>query len=225
MPVRRRRLLVLGAPRHRDRPQPEGAWGFTNLTTDVTDLYIERVEGDQYWRDGALVPLEESTETIKVAGGDDIELTIRSTVHGPLISGLTDDFTAIAGDPEPALEAEAAAPTAPVPGSEDDAEYAVSLRWTALDPGTAATAIFALSTAQDFEDFRYAASLFDVPAQNLIYADTEGNIGYQTPGRLPIRGAGTDGCLSPDGTAATTGRASSRSRNCRCRTTRTPGTS
>lgn len=173
------------------------AWGFTNLTTDVTDLYVERVEGDQYWRDGALVPLEESTETIKVAGGDDIDLTIRSTVHGPIISGLTDDFTAIADDPEPALGVEASAPTAPVPGSED-AEYAVSLRWTALDPGTAATAIFALSTAQDFDDFRYAASLFDVPAQNLIYADTEGNIGYQAPGRLPIRGAG-DGWMPQPG--------------------------
>ncbi|WP_082738524.1 penicillin acylase family protein [Microbacterium sp. CCH5-D1] len=173
------------------------AWGFTNLTTDVTDLYVERVEGDQYWRDGALVPLEESTETIKVAGGDDIDLTIRSTVHGPIISGLTDDFTEIADDPEPALGVEASAPTAPVPGSED-AEYAVSLRWTALDPGTAATAIFALSTAQDFDDFRYAASLFDVPAQNLIYADTEGNIGYQAPGRLPIRGAG-DGWMPQPG--------------------------
>lgn len=173
------------------------AWGFTNLTTDVTDLYIERVEGDQYWRDGALVPLEESTETIKVAGGDDIELTIRSTVHGPIISGLTDDFTALGDDPEPALDAEASAPTVAPPGP-DDAEYAVSLRWTALDPGTAATAIFALSTAQDFDDFRYAASLFDVPAQNLIYADTEGNIGYQTPGRLPIRGAG-DGWMPQPG--------------------------
>ncbi|WP_374168982.1 penicillin acylase family protein [Microbacterium sp. WHRI 7836] len=173
------------------------AWGFTNLTTDVTDLYVERVEGDQYWRDGALVPLEESTETIKVAGGDDIDLTIRSTVHGPIISGLTDDFTEIADDPEPALGVEASAPTTPVPGSED-AEYAVSLRWTALDPGTAATAIFALSTAQDFDDFRYAASLFDVPAQNLIYADTEGNIGYQAPGRLPIRGAG-DGWMPQPG--------------------------
>ncbi|XJV53077.1 penicillin acylase family protein [Microbacterium oxydans] len=173
------------------------AWGFTNLTTDVTDLYVERVEGDQYWRDGALVPLEESTETIKVAGGDDIDLAIRSTVHGPIISGLTDDFTEIADDPEPALGVEASAPTAPVPGSED-AEYAVSLRWTALDPGTAATAIFALSTAQDFDDFRYAASLFDVPAQNLIYADTEGNIGYQAPGRLPIRGAG-DGWMPQPG--------------------------
>jgi penicillin amidase len=173
------------------------AWGFTNLTTDVTDLYVERVEGDQYWRDGALVPLEESTETIKVAGGDDIELTIRSTVHGPIISGLTDDFTAIAEDPSAGLAAGGA--SEPIPDAESsDAEYAVSLRWTALDPGTAATAIFALSTAQDFDDFRYAASLFDVPAQNLVYADTEGNIGYQTPGRLPIRGAG-DGWLPQPG--------------------------
>ena len=174
------------------------AWGFTNLTTDVTDLYIERVEGDQYWRDGALVPLEESTETITVAGGDDVELTIRSTVHGPIISGLTDDFTAIADDPEPALGADVGTPAAPLPSAEGDAEYAVSLRWTALDPGTTATAIFALSTAQTFDDFRYAASLFDVPAQNLIYADTEGNIGYQTPGRLPIRGAG-DGWMPQPG--------------------------
>ncbi|HWS50611.1 MAG TPA: penicillin acylase family protein [Microbacterium sp.] len=175
------------------------AWGFTNLTTDVTDLYVERIEGDQYWRDGALVPLEERTETIKVAGGDDIELTIRSTVHGPIISGLTDDFTAIATDPAPALGSAGATP--PVGGAEDageDAEYAVSIRWTALDPGTASTAIFALSTAQDFEGFRRAAALFDVPAQNLVYADIEGNIGYQTPGRLPIRGAG-DGWMPQPG--------------------------
>ncbi|WP_255305054.1 penicillin acylase family protein [Microbacterium sp. 3J1] len=171
------------------------AWGFTNLTTDVTDLYIEKIEGDQYWRDGALVPLEETTETIKVAGGDDIELTIRSTVHGPIISGLTDDLTAIADDPEPGLAAGGSTSTAP---AGDGAEYAVSLRWTALDPGTAASAVFALSAAQDFEEFRLAAALFDVPAQNLVYADVEGNIGYQTPGRLPIRGAG-DGWMPQPG--------------------------
>ncbi|MFS0853373.1 penicillin acylase family protein [Microbacterium sp. 179-I 3D4 NHS] len=169
------------------------AWGFTNLTTDVTDLYIERVQGDQYWRDGVLQPITESTETIEVAGGDDIELTIRSTVHGPIISGLTDDFTAIADDPAPGL----AAGATPAPEGEQ-AEYAVSLRWTALDPGTAATAVFGLSTAQSFDEFRAAAALFDVPAQNLIYADTDGNIGYQTPGRLPIRGAG-DGWMPQPG--------------------------
>ena len=172
------------------------AWGFTNLTTDVADLYIEKVEGDEYWRDGALVPLDVRSETIKVAGGDDIELEIRSTVHGPIISGLTDDFTAIADDPV----VNAGDDVLPLDGAPEipEGDVAVSLRWTALDAGNTPSAIFALNTAQNFEDFRYAASLFDVPAQNLTYADREGNIGYQAPGRLPIRGAG-DGWVPQPG--------------------------
>src|SRR5690606_26409352 len=43
------------------------AWGFTNLTTDVADLYVEKVEGDQYWRDGVLQPLEIEEDVIRVA--------------------------------------------------------------------------------------------------------------------------------------------------------------
>lgn len=169
------------------------AWGFTNLTTDVTDLYLERVEGDQYWRDGALVPVEERTETLKVAGADPVELDIRSTVHGPIISDVSGDFAAIAAEPYTGTTA-AVAPPAGAPSGE----YAVALRWTALEPGTTASAIFKLGTARNFDEFRAAAALFDVPAQNLVYADVEGNIGYQTPGRLPIRGAG-DGSLPQPG--------------------------
>ncbi|MGB4135127.1 MAG: penicillin acylase family protein [Microbacterium sp.] len=176
------------------------AWGFTNLTTDVTDLYLEKVEGDQYWRDGVLVPMDVREETIKVAGGKDIPLTIRSTVHGPIVSGLTGDFTAIAEDP--VVETGPAAQGFGIVSGDrimaPDGEYAVSLRWTALDPGTTAAAIFALQAAKDFDGFRYAASLFDVPAQNLIYADRDGNIGYQAPGRLPIRGMG-DGWMPQPG--------------------------
>ena len=169
------------------------AWGFTNLTTDVTDLYLEKVQGDQYWRDGALVPFDTRTEVFQVAGADDVSLEVRSTVHGPIVSGLTDDFTAIADDPYTGQTDAVLAP--------DDApegEVAVALQWTALEPGTAAEAIFALNTAQDFSAFRAAADLFDVPAQNLLYADRSGNIGYQTPGRLPIRGAG-DGSMPQPG--------------------------
>jgi penicillin amidase len=169
------------------------AWGFTNLTTDVTDLYLEKIEGDSYWYDGALVPLETRTETFKVAGGDDVELEVRATANGPIVSGLTDDFTAIADDPYTGTAGAVVAPTG-APAGED----AVSLRWTALQPGTTASAIFALNTANDFDDFRGAAALFDVPAQNLIYADVDGNIGYQTPGKLPIRGAG-DGSMPQPG--------------------------
>ncbi|WP_019182036.1 penicillin acylase family protein [Microbacterium yannicii] len=174
---------------HNDRV----AWGFTNLTTDVTDLYLEKIEGDSAWYDGALVPLEQRTETLKVAGGEDVELDIRSTVNGPIVSGLTDDFTAMAEDPFTGTDG-----TVTAPGDAPAGEYAVSLRWTALEPGTTASAVFALNTARDFDDFRAAAALFDVPAQNLIYADVDGNIGYQTPGRLPVRGAG-DGSMPQPG--------------------------
>ena len=170
--------VVIG---HNDRI----AWGFTNLTTDVTDLYIERLQGDQYWRDGALVPLETREETIKVAGGEDVPLEIRSTVHGPIVSGLTSDFTTIAKDAE-------------IAGAPEGDAYAVSLQWTALRPSTTSSAIFALNLAQNVEDFRAAASIFDVPAQNLIYADVDGNIAYQQPGYLPIRGSG-DGTVPQPG--------------------------
>ena len=180
------------------------AWGFTNLTTDVTDLYVERVYGDRYLRDGVLVPLEERTETIGVAGGDDVELLIRSTTHGPIVSGLTDAFTAIADEPFVAgaggtivAADDIAVPEAPA-GGAGEPEWAVALQWTALQPGTTASAIFALNLASDFEEFRRAAALFDVPAQNLIYAGVEGDIGYQAPGRLPIRGAG-DGWMPQPG--------------------------
>lgn len=170
------------------------AWGFTNLTTDVTDLYLEKVEGDSYWYDGALVPLQTHTETFKVAGSEDVELEVRSTANGPIVSGLTDDFTSIAEAPYTGTGGTVTEPPADAPAGET----AVSLRWTALQPGTTASAIFALNTAKDFDDFRGAAALFDVPAQNLIYADVDGNIGYQTPGKLPIRGAG-DGSMPQPG--------------------------
>lgn len=169
------------------------AWGFTNLTADVTDLYLEKIQGDQYWRDGQLVPLETRTETFRVAGGDDVTLEVRSTVHGPIISGVSDDLRQVAAEP---YTGSTDVVTPPVDAPEGD--WAVSLRWTALDAGTTPAAIFALNRAQDFDGLRLAASLFDVPSQNLVYADRDGNIGYQAPGKLPIRGAG-DGTLPQPG--------------------------
>ena len=114
-------------------------------------------------------------------------------MHGPIVSGLTADFDAIADDPVTGTAGATVTPTA-----EPEGETAVSIQWTALQPGTTATAIFELNAATDFTGFRAAAEKFVVPAQNLIYADVTGNIGYQTPGQLPIRGAG-DGSLPQPG--------------------------
>ena len=176
------------------------AWGFTNLTTDVADLYVERLTEDGYERDGETVPFETRQETIRVAGGDDVDLEVRSTGHGPIVSGLTPEFTSIVNTPSDNATAAADDTADEVSGDSalPDGDYAVSLRWTALDAGSTAQAIFSLNLAEDFSEFRQAASQFDVPAQSLIYADTEGNIGYQAPGRLPIRGEG-DGWLPQPG--------------------------
>ncbi len=160
------------------------AWGFTNLGPDVTDLYVERVVGDRWRHGGELLPLEQREERIEVADGDPVTITVRSTDHGPIVSDVDDELARVASD-------------AGVPrGSADRAEYAVSLSWTALTPAPTADAILALDRARDWTSFRAAAADFAVPSQNIVYADREGHIGYQAPGRVPIRKSGNDG-LTP----------------------------
>lgn len=160
------------------------AWGMTNLGPDVTDFYLEQVSGDSYLRDGLNARIVKREETIKVAGGADVPLTVRSTVHGPILSDVV-----------PAIDA--AGDRSVVRGAPQSNRYAVSLAWTALTPGTTADAIFALNKATNWADFRKAAALFSVPSQNLVYADTAGHIGYQAPGKIPVRRSATPG--SPPG--------------------------
>jgi penicillin G amidase len=153
------------------------AWGLTNLGADVMDLYVERLDAedpDRYEVNGEFVEMEVIEEEIRVAGGDPVVHRVRLTRHGPVMSDVSGQIGRI--DDESALE---------VP-----AEHAIALRWTALEPGRTPEAIFALNTAHDWESFRAAAELFEVPVQNLVYADVDGNIGYQMPGRIPIRAAG-----------------------------------
>jgi penicillin amidase len=162
--------VVIG---HNDRI----AWGLTNLGADVIDLYLERVDGDRYEVDGQWRDLTVREETIRVAGGEDVTIRIRATHHGPVVSDRSENLTELAtgypGDPE-----------------RPDAEHALSMAWTALTPGRTIETLFALNQATGWDDFRAAAAQFEVPAQNLIYADVDGNIGYQAPGVVPVRGAG-----------------------------------
>jgi penicillin amidase len=158
------------------------AWGFTNLGPDVLDLYLEKVVPGGYQVDGKAVPFVEHTETIKVAGAKDVLITVRATKDGPLISDAGVDVIGELGK------------VSPVPGQapKRGSGYAVALKWTALQPTRTADAIALLDQAQNWNDFRAAAASFAVPSQNLIYADTSGNIGYQSPGLIPIR-QGYDG--------------------------------
>ncbi|MFD7888577.1 penicillin acylase family protein [Streptomyces albidoflavus] len=164
------------------------SWGMTNLGADVTDLYLEKVSSGGYQYGGKTVPFETRRETIKVAGGKSRTITVRETNNGPLVSDRNDELGKV-GKKAPVQSA--------APDRGDG--YGVSLRWTALTPGRSMDAVFALNKATDFKEFRSAAALFEVPSQNLIYADTEGNIGYQAPGRVPVRAKGHDGTLPAPG--------------------------
>lgn len=162
------------------------AWGLTNLGADVTDFFVEAVDDSTYLRDGVWEPLTLREEIIKVNGGDDISLLVRSTVHGPIVSG------ALAGVVD-ALHT----PTGTAPGAGPS--YGVSLAWTALTPGRTADAVFALDRAADADDVAAAAALFAVPSQNIVFATTDGHIGYQAPGQIPTR-ARVTGDVPSDGT-------------------------
>ncbi|NUR95363.1 MAG: penicillin acylase family protein, partial [Kribbellaceae bacterium] len=153
------------------------SWGFTNLDPDVQDLYLERIDGNNVLYNNKWRAMATREETFKVAGEDKpVKITVRETRHGPLISDVGEDEQKVG---------EISASQAKYPKA-----YGVALQWTALNPGKTADALFAINTAQNWTEFRAAAQQFQVPSQNLVYADTDGHIGYQSPGLIPIRATG-----------------------------------
>jgi penicillin G amidase len=157
------------------------AWGFTNLDPDVSDLFLEKIRGDRWRHGGRWLPLKQRRERIEVHGRPDVTIDVRSTAHGPILSDVSDQIRDVGTQ-------------APVTGGRPDGtSYAVSLAWTGDEPSRTADAILGFDTARDWRSFRHAASRFAVPAQNLVYADRAGHIGYQAPGRIPIRQSGNDG--------------------------------
>ncbi|MFD7604673.1 penicillin acylase family protein [Streptomyces mirabilis] len=165
------------------------AWGMTNSGVDVTDLYLEKITGEGYERDGKVLPFTTRRETIKVAGGADKTIVVRETKDGmPLLSDRDDELVKVG---------KKATVDSGAPDRGDG--YAIALRWTALDPGNSMDAVFQLDRASNWTEFRTAAASFDVPSQNLIYADTNNHIGYQLPGKIPIRAKGDDGSLPSPG--------------------------
>jgi penicillin amidase len=117
-------------------------------------------------------------ETIRFGDGETpATIRVRETHLGPIINDNQYD-----------------AATGEISGynNEDPLAY----RWTALDEGTLFMSVLALNQASNWEEFREALALWDSPSQNFVYADLDGNIGYQMPGRIPIRAEGEDG-LTP----------------------------
>ena len=161
------------------------AWGVTNGGPDVQDLYIEKLNPEnpnQYEVNGQWVDMVLVDETIQVAGGEAVPLTVRYTRHGPIIS---DSYGPLKDVVEPT-----ATPFRQRTALDLPERYAIALRWTALEPGRIVHALTAMDRASDYESFRAALCDWTVPSQNFVYADLRGNIAYQYTGRIPIRASG-----------------------------------
>lgn len=156
------------------------AWGVTNLGPDVQDWFIEQMNPenpDQYLYKGEWRDMEILREEIIVAGRDEpVIVRVRKTIHGPImndVAGGTEDEWAFGWQP-------------------------LAFSWTALQPGTVLKAVLGIDRAQNWDEFHTALGFWDVPSQNFVYADIDGNIGYQAPGRIPIRAKG-DGTMPVPG--------------------------
>ncbi len=141
------------------------AWGITNGMVDTADLYVERVDEahpQRYEYDGRWEEGELLREEIKVRGrATPVVEEVLITRHGPDIG--------------PALAGEA---------------RHLTLRSIALEGRGLVGPGHHLSQAGDWESFRAALREWETLAMNFVYADVDGNIGYQLGGRVPIRGRG-----------------------------------
>ncbi len=153
-------------------------WGFTTTNLDSQDLFVERVDptdpGRYLTPDGAR-PFGVREETIKVLWGEPVRLRVRSTRHGVVIN----DFERKADEYAPA-------------------GHVLALQATALDGGdTTLEGLLRISQAQNWNDFLTATRRVISPMQNVVYADTAGNIGLVSPARVPIRRKGDGSVPSP----------------------------
>ena len=149
------------------------AWGITNTGADQQDLYLERLNpdhADEYETPSGWQRFRQRVEHIHVKGKADVDLVVRETRHGPVISGL-----------------------ASIDKSFKSRRFVLALRWTALEPeDRTLRAVRALNRARTVADAERALGDFQVVTQSAVFADADGGIGFVVTGRIPVRGTDND---------------------------------
>ena len=144
------------------------AWGFTNVGPTVTDVYIENFNAQG----------EYQTPSGWVQPEHRLEI-----IH-------------VKGKPDVSVDVKITRHGPIVTELVRGETRPLALRWTLYD--NLHIPLFDINTAQNWQDFRRAFSQFDAPGQNVVYADVDGNIGYQATGKIPVRATG-DGSLPVSG--------------------------
>lgn len=151
------------------------AWGLTIVGIDQQDIFVEEVNprnrNEVLWR-GGWEPLTVEMDTIWVKGESSPRIVeLKFSRHGPIVY-------------------------------EDTVNHrAYAFRSVLAEPGTAGyLASLRLDQAQNWAEFLSAMDYWKVPSENMIYADVDGNIGWQAAGLTPIRCCGWVGRLPAPGT-------------------------
>lgn len=147
------------------------AWGVTNTGPDVQQLYIEKRDPNDdnaFLFEGEWEIANVHQEPIKVKGQKTIDYEVVETRHGPIVSEFAE---------------------------ESGKDTVLSLRWTALDATRELHAILQLNQAKDWEEFEKALEDFHAPAQNFVFASTDGTIAYKANGKIPIYKEGENALL------------------------------
>ena len=150
------------------------AWGFTNTGPDVQDLYLEQInpaDAAQYRTPEGWAPFTVRSETIRVKGGADVQLALRSTRHGPVLSDVQKSHAEVL----------------------DLGKYVLSLRWSALDADNQ-TVLAGLKTnqAKSVDELFEGLAHYHSPMQSVVAADDQGHIRFKAAGRVPLRDAAND---------------------------------
>jgi len=149
------------------------SWTLTSIMTDETDFYFETLDSSKtkYLLDGSWNELEIIEDTIKVRDVGGISIKIKSTHRGPIISGIHPYNFVF---------------------NNDEATYPpISMRWLGNEFSDEMDAFLQINKANNWNEFKAALEKFNIPGQNFVYADSEGNIGYVFSGALPIRSTNT----------------------------------
>lgn len=144
------------------------AWGVTNVNPDVQDLYIETPNPEnpyQFKYDGQWEDATVRQEPIHVKDSETIDFEVVETRHGPIISNIMTN--------------------------ETEVKEQFSMQWTALQSTQELKAILGFNKATNWEEFDLALKDFKAPAQNFVFASTDGTIAYKANGLVPIRKQGT----------------------------------
>ena len=144
------------------------AWGLTNSMVDDMDFFIETINPDnpnEYLYDGNWKKMKIIKESIRLKNDRDTTITIRLTHHGPIIT----DIHALTKNEN--LE--------------------ISMAWTGNWLTKEIDALLGLSLATNWNEFSNAVKNYGVPGQNIVYADTKGNIGWRPAVYVPIRKEGS----------------------------------